>query len=161
LTDLPLECDGPIDFGLQEYCAHCHICAEQCPMQAISYGDKEEYNGYLKWKLDNVKCATGVLTNPIGNICQRCTKTCPWNRRDNTPADFANWDGDLQTLVASVDRQAERLRANHFVEPEELREKWWFPLVREGEAVIEGPEFNYAGHYQRMEKLVRTQTRSR
>jgi ferredoxin len=154
LTDLPLECDKPIDFGLQEYCANCKICAEQCTMQAISYGEKEEYNGYMKYTHDNVRCATGVITNPIGNICQRCTKTCPWNRRDSEPADFADWDGDIKFLHDSVNRQARLRRENDFVEPEELRDKWWFPLVRDtGGGIIEAPEFDYNAHYKRMKKL--------
>ena len=143
LTDLPLEPDRPIDFGLQGYCASCKICAEQCPMQAISYGDKVEYNGYMKWDTDSRKCAIGVLSNKVGNICQRCAKICPWNRRDNRPGDFENWDGSNEALFSSVNRQAERLRENCYIEPEELSDKWWFPLVHDGTRIIEGREYEY------------------
>jgi len=153
LTDLPLECDKPIDFGLQEYCSHCKICAEQCPTQAISYEEKEEYNGYMKWKHNGVRCATGVITNAIGNICQRCTKICPWNRRDSSPEFFSEWDGDIQVLHDSVKQQAAFRYENRFVEPEELNEKWWLPLMRDGDAIIEAPEFDYETHYRRMERL--------
>ena len=152
LTDLPLECDKPIDFGLQEYCSNCKICAEQCPTQAISYGEKEEHNGYLKWKHDGVRCAMGVITNPIGNICQRCTKICPWNRRDSTPEYFADWEGDINALHDSVNRQATLRREKDFVEPEEHSEKWWLPLKRDGNAIVEAQEFDYEPHYRRMEK---------
>ena len=155
LTDLPLECDRPIDFGLQEYCSNCQICAEQCPMQAISYGEKEEHNGYMKWKHDAVRCATGTVTNKIGNICQRCTKVCPWNRRDSSPECFADWDGDVRSLHDSVKQQAASRWENNFVEPEEQREKWWFPLIRDGDSIVEAPEFDYATHFRRMEKLRR------
>jgi ferredoxin len=144
LTDLPMEVDKPIDFGLQDYCAKCAICAEQCPTQAISYGNKTEYNGYMKWDTDHTKCALGVLSNKVGNICQRCTKVCPWNRRDNQPVDFNTWDGSIEALRDSVDRQAKRLRDNNFVEPEELNEKWWFPLVREDGKIVEGREYDYS-----------------
>ena len=151
LTDLPLEVDAPIDFGLQDYCNRCKICAEQCAMQAISYGEKIEYNGYMKWDTDGSKCAVGVMSNKVGNICQRCTKVCPWNRRDNSPDDFAGWDGSIESLHASVDRQAEKLRESNFVEPEELSEKWWFPLVRDGERIVEGAEFDYDSYFKRLE----------
>jgi len=97
----------------------------------------------MRWLTDGDKCAAGVLTNKIGNICQRCTKVCPWNRRDNSPQDFASWDGSTAALHDSADRQAKMLRENNFVEPEELREKWWFPLVREGDCLIEGKEHEY------------------
>ena len=153
LTDLPLECDKPIDFGLQEYCSNCKICAEQCPTQSISHGEKEEYNGYMKWIHDNVRCATGVITNTIGNICQRCTKICPWNRRDSTPESFAGWDGDIKVLHDSVNKQASLRRGNDFAEPEEKHEKWWFPLTQDGDQIIEAPEFDYESHYRRMERL--------
>ena len=153
LTDLPLEADKPIDFGLQEYCSGCRICAEQCPTQAISYGDKEEHNGYMKWMHDGVRCATGVITNKVGNICQRCTKTCPWNRRDSSPECFSDWNGDIESLHDSVNRQAALRRENNFIEPEEHIEKWWFPLVREGEMIVEAQEFDYEKHFKRMEKI--------
>ena len=153
LTDLPLEVDKPVDFGLQDYCSNCKICAEQCPTQSISYGDKIEYNGYMKWNTDSTKCAMGVIGNPVGNICQRCTKVCPWNRRDNSPADFAGWDGSVDTLHDSVNRQAERLRTNRFTEPEEFSEKWWFPLTKDGGTITEGREFDYAQHFTKMDRL--------
>ena len=143
LTDLPLEPDMPIDFGLQDYCAECRICAEQCVMQAISYGDKVEYNGYMRWNTDGSKCAAGTLTNKVGNICQRCTKVCPWNRRDSNPEAFIDWDGSIEALHASVRRQAELRRENNFIEPEERREKWWFPFVRTGDGIVEGKEYEY------------------
>ena len=64
LTDLPLVPDGPIDFGLQNYCSVCKICAEQCPMHAISTGEQEEYRGYMLWRTDVVdlmRCGFEVL----------------------------------------------------------------------------------------------------
>ena len=144
LTDLPLEPDKPIDFGLQDYCAKCRICAEQCPMQAISHDEKQLYNGYEAWPLKYRNCVSGVMTNKTGNICERCVKICPWNRRDNKPEDFRGWDGDVRFLHESVDRQAARLKANGYREPEEYTNKWWFPLAYEDGELIDAPEFDYA-----------------
>ena len=144
LTDLPLETDKPIDFGLQKYCSNCKICAEQCATQAISYGDKELYNGYETWPLKYKNCVTGVMTNKYGNICQRCAKVCPWNRLDNRPEDFREWDGSLGYLYDSVNHQAERLRANGFREPEEYTNKWWFPLEYVDDKLTDAPEFDYS-----------------
>jgi hypothetical protein len=78
---------------------------------------------------------------------------CPWNRRDSSPECFADWDGDIQSLHDSANRQAVLRRENRFVEPEEHSEKWWFPLAREGGLIVEAPEFDYSMHYRRMEKL--------
>jgi len=128
LTDLPLEIDQPVDFGLQEYCQNCTICADQCVSKAIPYGDKIEYNGYETWKLDERKCASFCALNKYGNICGRCTKICPWNRPDSTPQDFADWDGSLDPLYQSVENQVAKLEKNNFVHETETTRKWWFDL---------------------------------
>jgi ferredoxin len=153
LTDMPLEPDKPIDFGLQAYCKECKICAEQCFMRAISDREKEEYNGYETYRHNRNLCFSGMMTNPIGNFCQRCAKTCPWNRPDNRPEDFRDWGGDLKFLYDSVNRQAEHLRKNDFVEPDEYMNKWWFPLAYEDDKLVEAPEFDYKTHETRMKKL--------
>ena len=30
-TDMPLQADKPIDFGLQDFCGKCNKCARECP----------------------------------------------------------------------------------------------------------------------------------
>ena len=153
LTDLPLEPDKPIDFGLQDYCASCTICAEQCPMHAISDRDKEVYNGYETYRQNYKLCYSGVMTNPVGNMCQHCTKTCPWNRPDNRPEDFRNWNGDLKFLYDSVERQAKRMRDNNFVEMAEHTNKWWLPLEYKDGVLTDAPEYDYNNHIARMKQV--------
>jgi reductive dehalogenase len=79
-TDMPLEIDRPIDFGLQDFCNKCGKCAEMCPSQAISYGDKIMHNGYEKWGNDIEKCTSMRVGNPNGSGCGTCIKACPWNK---------------------------------------------------------------------------------
>jgi len=126
LTDLPLEIDKPIDFGLQTYCEKCTICAEVCHLKAIPFGGKVMYNGYETWKMDERKCASGAVLNTYGNICGRCSKLCPWNRPGSTPRDFESWDGSLESLFGSVERQAQKLKTNGYVHETETTHKWWF-----------------------------------
>lgn len=78
-TDMPLEPDQPVDFGLQDFCNQCTKCARECPCSAIPFGDKIMFNGYEMWKPDVEKCARYRITNPGGSACGRCMKTCPWN----------------------------------------------------------------------------------
>ncbi|MSP97865.1 MAG: Fe-S protein [Betaproteobacteria bacterium] len=78
-TDLPLQWDQPIDFGLQDTCSKCMKCARECPCSAISFGDKVMFNGYEMWKPDVERCARYRVTNPHGSACGRCMKTCPYN----------------------------------------------------------------------------------
>jgi reductive dehalogenase len=93
-TDLPVEVDKPIDFGLQSFCGHCRKCARECPCDAISWGDKVMFNGYEMWKPDVERCARYRITNQRGLACGRCMKTCPLNK-------VVDWDGPLATTVAS------------------------------------------------------------
>ena len=138
LTDMELEVDGPIDFGLQEYCGNCNICADQCPSGAVRKGEQILYNGYYTWKLNFEACANFDILNKEGCVCGRCTKVCPWTRTDSRPEDFANWDGSLDELYKGVEAQRKRLEKNNYVDPVEATHKWWFELDedQEGNLVI-------------------------
>jgi reductive dehalogenase len=93
-TNLPMECDKPIDFGLQKFCDSCFKCARECPCNAISFGPKIMYNGYEIWKPDVENCAKYRITNPKGSACGRCMKTCPLNK-------VVTKDGPLMHRIAS------------------------------------------------------------
>ena len=90
-TDLPLEVDRPIDFGLQATCAMCLKCARECPCNAIPFGPKVMFNGYEIWKPDVEKCGRYRLTNARGSACGRCMKTCPYNREDLVESEKLLW----------------------------------------------------------------------
>ncbi len=90
-TDLPLQVDQPIDFGLQATCAMCLKCARECPCNAIPFGPKVMFNGYEIWKPDVEKCGKYRLTNMKGSACGRCMKTCPYNREDLVESDHLLW----------------------------------------------------------------------
>ena len=93
-TDMPLEVDKPIDFGLQYFCNNCWKCARECPCDAISWGDKVMFNGYEMWKPDAERCARYRLTNARGSACGRCMKTCPLNK-------VVTADGAIMERIAS------------------------------------------------------------
>jgi reductive dehalogenase len=93
-TDMPLEPDKPIDFGLQTFCGNCLKCARECPCDAIPFGDKVMFNGYEMWKPDVERCTRYRVTNPKGAACGRCMKTCPINK-------VVDADGALLTRAAS------------------------------------------------------------
>lgn len=90
-TDLPLEVDKPIDFGLQDFCDKCRKCARECPCGAIPFGGKIMYNGYETWKPDSEACTKYRTTNPRGSACGRCMKMCPWNKEGLLHHRLAMW----------------------------------------------------------------------
>lgn len=136
LTNLELETDGYIDFGLQDYCRRCTICADQCPAGAIPKGKQTLYNGYYTWELDKEKCNEFFMNNEEGCVGARCTKVCPWHR-PSEPSDFADWDGSIEQLHAGVNARREWLTAHNFVDPDEYTKKWWFELDEvDGEIIV-------------------------
>jgi reductive dehalogenase len=95
-TNLPLQPDKPIDFGVQDFCAHCKVCAENCPSGAIPMGDKEEVRGYRRYKIDTAKCLNFWSSN-LGNMgCRICIAVCPYTRK-------ANWLHKLALKVNTND----------------------------------------------------------
>jgi reductive dehalogenase len=125
LTDMPIIPDKPIDFGLQSFCERCGICAENCPSNAISMGDKVMYNGYETWKLDTKRCASFNFTNKKGTMCNRCVKSCPWT---NPPT----WPHNLVRGMVMHSRLAQQIaiRAAYLLGPGKDRpdDKWWFDM---------------------------------
>jgi NAD-dependent dihydropyrimidine dehydrogenase PreA subunit len=89
-TDLPLQPDKPVDFGLQTYCETCHACAGACPVDAIQWEERTTEQtsisnrpGILRWPVDVARCYLFWQENGID--CSNCVAACPWalqNPRD-------------------------------------------------------------------------------
>lgn len=98
VTNLELEIDKPVKFGVEEFCNKCKICAEQCPSGAISLADspaEQEWGtgsvlrGYEHWYINNGACYNfwRESMGPIG--CRLCVADCPYSRKSNWIHDLA------------------------------------------------------------------------
>jgi len=130
-VDMPLECDRPIDFGLQYFCENCYKCARECPCDAIPFGDKVMFNGYEMWKPDVERCARYRVTNQKGSACGRCMKTCPLNKVVDADGGFfpriASWLGiNAMVLKPILVPMATRLDDWLGNGRRNLIKKWWF-----------------------------------
>ncbi|MCR4406146.1 MAG: reductive dehalogenase [Anaerolineae bacterium] len=132
LTNMPIIPDKPIDFGLQNFCQNCNICAQNCPSRAIPMGDKVMYNGYETWKLDTRRCASFNFTNKNGTMCNRCVKSCPWT---NPPT----WFHNLVRVMVMHSRLAQliAIRAVYFLGlgKDHPDSKWWFDMEYEDNVI--------------------------
>jgi reductive dehalogenase len=126
LTDIPLVPDKPIDFGLQDFCQHCTICAEACPSKAISFGDKVMYNGYETWKIDERRCMSFNLLQKRGTFCETCVKVCPWTRPNSWPHNLWRWANRHSGLARRLAIKRACSLGHH--QPKE-EEKWWFDMT--------------------------------
>lgn len=84
-TNLPMTIDKPIDFGVQEFCKNCQICAEYCPSNSIFFGDDAimEVRGYEHWYLDPDSCYNFWGTALGNGGCRVCLAVCPYSRRSS------------------------------------------------------------------------------
>jgi len=154
-TDLPLEPDRPVDFGLQDVCRQCLKCARECPCAAIPFGPKVMFNGYEIWKPDVEKCGRYRLTNAKGSACGRCMKTCPYNREDLVESEKLLW------LSIEVPEARRALIAHDDATGGGMRnrvKRWWFDLeIVDGVAVRPAAANERDLSPGREDKLARTQ----
>ena len=86
-TNLPLEPDSPIEFGVADACRQCRRCAEACESGAVSSEMEPSFDvacssnnpGVLRWAVDHDKCYAFWLEN--GASCSNCIAMCPFTRR--------------------------------------------------------------------------------
>jgi epoxyqueuosine reductase QueG len=76
LTDAPLVADDRQDFGSDDFCTHCHVCADACPPDAIGHA-KTTVRGESRWYVDFDKCLP-YFNEALG--CGICLAVCPFSR---------------------------------------------------------------------------------
>ncbi len=86
LTDMPLETDQTISFGVTEFCEVCGKCADSCPSGALPTGERtREANdicnnpGTLKWPIDAGACYK-FMAELGGGACSNCVRSCPFTK---------------------------------------------------------------------------------
>jgi len=120
-TDLPLEPDKPISFGVHDFCMACEECARQCPAQAIPFGPPSEnladplHNnpGFQKWYIHAERCLTfwAVNRKKWSSCGGRCINFCPWNKPLNFWHNIVRW-----TAIHSTKKAKSLLaRADHIL----------------------------------------------
>ncbi|KAA3662007.1 MAG: reductive dehalogenase [Chloroflexi bacterium] len=113
ITDLPMAFDKPIKFGVKEFCEVCKKCAQECPTQAIQYGEQTKEAatistnpGVMKWSVNPEDCYIGWTAN--GSGCGMCIKTCPFNKpeswlHDATRILIGAKVGSIDSLLVKLD----------------------------------------------------------
>lgn len=69
------------NYSVIDFCTICKKCAHSCPSQAISFNDREEINGVLRWQINQEKCFT--LWCKLGTDCSHCLSVCPYSHENN------------------------------------------------------------------------------
>ena len=99
-TDLPLDTDRPIRFGVQEFCERCQKCVSNCPSGSIPSGSKTVVRGVEKWKIDAESCFR--YWRIIGTDCGLCMKVCPFSHPDSLVHNILRWGIKRSELARRV-----------------------------------------------------------
>jgi len=75
-TELELNEDPPVNFGVQHFCEICKKCADNCPSNSIETGSKKEVRGVVKWQSRMETCYKFWRT--AGTDCAICMAVCPY-----------------------------------------------------------------------------------
>ncbi len=77
-TDLPMDHDRKTDLRVDDFCKNCKICAENCPSNAINFGEKRVIRGVERYPFNAEACYK--IWNMNGSDCGVCIATCPWGK---------------------------------------------------------------------------------
>ena len=105
-TDMPLEQDEQMCFGVQHFCSICKKCAEHCPSNSISDAGKKTYAGVEKWQSAQDSCYKYWRLQ--GTDCSLCIKVCPYAYPETTLHNMIRWlvkrNGFARRMVLLGDR---------------------------------------------------------
>ena len=89
-TDMPLIADARTpDIATIDFCNICKKCADNCPSKSISFENREEKDGVLRWKINPESCF--AYWNVIGTDCGRCMTVCPFAHPNNAAHNLIRW----------------------------------------------------------------------
>lgn len=75
LTDIPLIPTPPVEYGVDDFCTRCQVCANACPPDAI-LPEKTTVRGEHKWYVNFDQCMP-FFNESFG--CGICIAVCPWS----------------------------------------------------------------------------------
>ncbi len=111
LTQLPLEADRPIDFGLEAFCKRCALCLMNCPSNSIKPHPRI-VNQRRFYKFDDQTCFQ--LWKNTGTDCGTCLQSCPFTQGiERTTLDWMK--NDIERIDRVIQQHLERHTRRKFI----------------------------------------------
>lgn len=107
-TDLELETDEPIDFGLTDFCKLCNKCAYFCPSQSLSNKAEEE-----SWSIKQETCYIKWLY--MGTDCGMCIAVCPFSQELETIRDTLSFKDNNDSIIKALEEYKKKFGKRPFV----------------------------------------------
>ncbi len=125
-TDLPLNVDQPIEFGVKSFCETCRKCSDACPVKAIDKGEPKatppnfsSHSFIKKWTVNAEKCFkfwVGMNTD-----CAICIRVCPYNK------DYGKWWNRIGIQLANSPLRGLMLKLDDLLKfGQRMSAKWWW-----------------------------------
>jgi ferredoxin len=77
------------DLSVTDFCTICKKCAENCPSKSIPFGERQEVDGVMRWKINSETCFH--YWSVIGTDCGRCMAVCPYSHPSNLAHNLVRW----------------------------------------------------------------------
>jgi ferredoxin len=121
-TDLELiPCDDTPDESMIDFCGICGKCAENCPPKAISFDDRAEIDGALRWRINSDLCFR--YWTAIGTDCGRCVNVCPYSHPATFYHNLVRWGNRRSALFRRAALRMDDLFYGKHPKPREFRLK--------------------------------------
>jgi len=124
-TNIPLQCDKPITFGVQNFCGFCKKCARNCPSGAIANDDKKLWNNVEKWQSAQEPCYK--FWRLQGSDCSLCIQVCPYSHPRSPMHNLVRWAIQRNGLTRRLALMADDLFYGKRPAPHKTFPKWHAP----------------------------------
>lgn len=107
-TDLELDEDESVDFGLVDFCKLCNKCAHFCPSQSLS--NKLDEN---LWTIDQESCYAKWLY--MGTDCGMCISVCPFSQNLESIGSVETFKDNREEILKVLEEYKSKFKNRPFV----------------------------------------------
>ena len=112
-TNLPLDIDDKVDFGLEDFCKVCKKCALTCPSQSLSRENKFDKDGNFNWSVDVESCYT--KWRYLGTDCGMCISVCPFSQELDSIKNCNSFKKNGLAITAALEEYKNKFGTRVFV----------------------------------------------
>lgn len=112
-TELELEVDSPIDFGLEEFCRACKKCALICPSQSLSHNSDKIDGVNYNWTIDAESCYE--KWRYLGTDCGMCISVCPFSQSLDCIKSIDSFNNNQDAINVVLDEYKKKFGKRPFV----------------------------------------------
>lgn len=112
-TDLDLDEDSPMDFGLDDFCSVCKKCSYNCPSTSLSNESTKEFYGVYNWKIDAESCY--IKWRYLGTDCGICIAVCPFSQQLESIKNIYTFKDNLPAIKEVLQEYTKKFGKRPFV----------------------------------------------